>query len=150
MTTFTTPNRAQDSAALIQAASPLPIQQALLNKLAGNAWLPDQHVYADPTGALWPNNVGIDGSSLAEYIACSIPLHLADGWTFLARGLDAIKAGDSDSAIHMAYYAELRAAMSLLAGDGVGVFRSRHVAIEANYATSDLVNLGTTKLFGSC
>ena len=143
MTTFVTPNRAQNPAALVQAASSLPIEHALLNFSFGNGWLPSNHVYADVVGALPPNNTGIDGISLAEYVACSMPIHVADGWTFLARGLDAIKAGDVHSGIHMAYYAELRAGMALLAAEGVGVFRSRHVAIGANYATSYLTGLGT-------
>ena len=146
MTTFATPNRVQDPAALVQAASSLPIQQALLNVSAGNGWLSSRHVYADVLGALHPNNTRIDGMSLAEYVAYSIPIHVADGWSFLARGLDAVKAGDVDSAIHMAYYAELRAAMALLAAEGVGVFNLRHVAIDANYATSDLVGMGTHKV----
>ena len=37
----------------------------------------------------------------------------------------------------MAYYAELRAAMSLLASEGVGIFRNRHVAIGNNCVTVD-------------
>ena len=143
MTTFPTPIRAQDPAALVQAASSLPIERALLNVSLGNGWLSSNHVYADVVGALRPNSKGIDGLSLAEYVAYSIPIHMADGWTFLARGLDAVKAGDVDSAIHMAYYAELRAGMALLAAEGVGVFRSRHVAIGSNYATSDLIGIGT-------
>ena len=98
-------------------------------------WLTPGHAYADVVNALeYP---GIRGIRLAEYIAYSIPLHVADGWGFLARAFDAIKAGDSRSAVHMAYYAELRAAMSLLASEGVGVFNRRHVAIGHNYATAD-------------
>ena len=143
MTTFPTPNRAQNPAALVQAASSVPIEQALQNVSPGNGWLSSNHNYADVVGALRQYGMGIDGISLAEYVAYSLPIHVADGWTFLARGLDAVKAGDVDSAIHMAYYAELRAAMALLAAEGVGVFSSRHVAIGANYATSDLVGLGT-------
>ena len=143
MTTFITPARARDPAALVQAASSLPIEQALSNVSLGNGWLPSNHVYANVVGALRPNSTGIDGLALAEYVAYSMPIHVADGWTLLARGLDAVKAGDVNSAIHMAYYAELRAGMALLAAEGVGVFNSRHVAIAANYATSDLVNLGT-------
>ena len=143
MTMFATPIRAQDAAALVQAGSSLPIEKALLNVSLGNGWLSSNHVYADVVGALRPNSTGIDGISLSEYVAYSIPIHMFDGWTFLARGLDAVKAGDVDSAIHMAYYAELRAGMALLAAEGVGVFRSRHVAIGSNYATSDLIGIGT-------
>ncbi|MDE0142742.1 MAG: hypothetical protein OXN19_14795 [Caldilineaceae bacterium] len=92
---------------------------------------------------------------LAEYIAASIPLHVADGWTYLARAFQSIRAGDRNTAFHLAYYAELRAAMSLLASEGVGVFRRRHVAIgpecaptiwrKDGYGTHD----ATWKLIGS-
>ena len=91
------------------------------------------------------SSTGINGAPLAEYIAYSIPLHLADGWMFLARAFDAIKAGDNRSAVHMAYYAELRAAMSLLASEGVGVFRNRHVAIGQNYVAADFRGPSTHK-----
>ncbi len=43
----------------------------------------------------------------------------------------------------MAYYAELRAAMSLLASEGIGVFNYRHVAIGQNYATIDATGTNT-------
>ena len=146
MTMLATPNRVSNSADLLQAASPHCIQLALLTIPGRNRWLTAQHRYADVAGALWPPSVGVDGVPLAEYIAYSIPLHVADGWTFLARALDSVKAGDIDSAIHMAYYAELRAAMSLLATEGVGVFDRRHVAIGSNYAITDLVNQGTHRV----
>ena len=105
-------------------------------------WLPSGHLYADVVNALRGNS-NISGTLLAEYIAFSIPLHLADGWVFLARAFDAIKAGDSRSAVHMAYYAELRAAMSLLASEGVGIFNYRHVAIGPNYVAMDYPHLPT-------
>ena len=100
-------------------------------------------MYADIVPALKPPTSQIDGRSIADYIAYSVLLHLADGWTFLSRGLEAVKAGDGDTAIHMGYYAELRGAMSLLAAEGVGVFDRRHAAVDTSYGTSDLVGPGT-------
>ena len=38
-------------------------------------------------------------------------------------------AGDPDAARHLSYYAELRAAMSVLASDGIGVFHNRHIIV---------------------
>jgi hypothetical protein len=60
--------------------------------------------------------------ALAEYLALSAPTHCTDGWAFLSRALHAVLIGDSHSAWHYAYYAELRATLSLLAASGVGVF----------------------------
>ena len=38
-------------------------------------------------------------------------------------------AGDPDAARHLGYYAELRATMSILAGDGIGVFQNKHIIV---------------------
>jgi hypothetical protein len=67
---------------------------------------------------------------LAEYIAASSILHCVDGWTYLGRALAAQLRGDSSTARHLGYYAELRAAVSLLAGQGVGVFAGPHVILK--------------------
>ena len=66
---------------------------------------------------------------LAQYIAASAPLHCADGWSLLGRSIDCHSRGDTDAARHFAYYAELRAAMSLLAVEGVGIFSDRHFVV---------------------
>ena len=108
-----------------------------------NGWLPMGHPYAHVIGALESNSKGVNGTELAEYIASSIPLHVADGWMFLARAFDAIKSGDQNTAAHLAYYAELRAAMSLLASEGIGVFNNRHVAIGPAFTPTDWAGVGT-------
>ena len=127
---------------LISASSPQQIIFQLTALRANRRWLSPNHFYANVVGALQGNSP-IQGTLLAEYIAYSIPLHVADGWVFLARAFDAIKTGDSRSAIHMAYYAELRAAMALLASEGIGVFGNRHVAIGPNCVPIDSTGLGT-------
>ena len=68
---------------------------------------------------------------LSEYIAASSLTHLADGWGYLGRALSALLNGDEGVAVHLGYYAELRAAMSLLASEGVGVFDNRHFVIDS-------------------
>jgi hypothetical protein len=67
---------------------------------------------------------------LTQYIAASAPLHCADGWSLLGRAIDCHARRDHDSARHFAYYAELRAAVSLLAAEGVAIFRSNHFVVE--------------------
>jgi hypothetical protein len=71
----------------------------------------------------------INDEHLADYIASSVVLHCSDGWSFLARAISSHLAGDANQALHLAYYAELRAAMSLLAGEGVGIFSNVHFAV---------------------
>ncbi len=66
-------------------------------------------------------------NQLEEYIASSIIVHSSDGWNNLSRSVESILNGDISSAIHFAYYAELRAVMSLLAFEGIGVFDKQHV-----------------------
>lgn len=68
---------------------------------------------------------------LSQYIAASVVLHSADGWSYLGRSLTALLRGDPHRSRHLAYYAELRAAMSLLASVGIGVFNTKHFAIDA-------------------
>lgn len=67
---------------------------------------------------------------LAEYIAASSPLHCADGWEFLGRAIHCHALGDYQQAQHLAYYAELRGAMSLLASEGIGVFNNPHIVLD--------------------
>lgn len=75
---------------------------------------------------------------LAQYIAASVALHANDGWSYLGRAVSCILAGDTHRALHLAYYAELRAAMSLLASAGIGVFDKQHYIISSTNSASKL------------
>lgn len=76
---------------------------------------------------------------IEEYIASSTIVHSSDGWNYLARSVESLINGDIASSIHFAYYAELRAGMSILASEGVGVFDKKHIWFN---------NLGTPTLVG--
>src|SRR5690606_32342474 len=65
------------------------------------------------------------------YVAASSVLHVFDGWSYLGRAIECALRGDIDASRHLAYYAELRAAMSVLGSEGVGIFSSHHVAIDS-------------------
>jgi hypothetical protein len=54
----------------------------------------------------------------AFFAAASI-LHLEDGYSYAGRSIGALLRGDRGCASHMAYYAELRAALALLAANGL-------------------------------
>ena len=66
---------------------------------------------------------------VAEYISASTLVHCFDGWSYLGRAIEAELAGDPDSARHLGYYAALRAAISILASEGVGVFQNQHFVV---------------------
>jgi hypothetical protein len=84
---------------------------------------------------------------LARYIAVSAILHAGDGWSYLGNAVLAMLKGDPHRAQHLAYYAELRAAMSLLATQGVGVFKNQHLVIGAKNKVTKVVNGGRTHDF---
>jgi len=68
---------------------------------------------------------------MGQYIAASILSHCLDGWNFLSRGIDAFLNGDIATSIHLTYYSELRAVMSIMASEGVGVFNKRHIFFDS-------------------
>lgn len=73
----------------------------------------------------------VNSGHLSDYVGASMPGHVIDGWSYLARAVEAALRGDSYAASHLGYYAELRAAMGLLAGEGVGIFSKWHATIDA-------------------
>jgi len=85
---------------------------------------------------------------LAEFIAASVVLHCADGWSYLGRAQAAQLRGDIGATRHLAYYAELRAAMSLLASQGIGVFDYRHVIVKQGGAVDVFNQAGTHQFAG--
>lgn len=76
---------------------------------------------------------------IANYVSASGPAHTIDGWAFLGRAVDATLRGDRASAVFFGYYAELRAAMALLAAEGLGVLNGKHPVISGAGA-SDVIS----------
>lgn len=67
-----------------------------------------------------------------NYIAASSISHVLDGWGYLSNAVNAYLNGNSGVAIHLAYYAELRAVMSILASEGIGVFSNTHLSVKTS------------------
>lgn len=84
---------------------------------------------------------------LAQYISVSSLLHCSDGWSYLGRAVQALLRGDPHRARHLAYYAELRATMSLLASEGIGVFNARHALIDAPHRAMAFPSRSNTHVF---
>lgn len=70
--------------------------------------------------------------ALAEYLAIATPTHCADGWSYLSRALYSYLLGDAHSAWHFAYYAELRAAQSILSSLGCGAFNQWNCVLDSS------------------
>ena len=140
------PKQATTASDLVRSASPDATEvslRAVTKRLRdGKPWLEVDHPYnKNVVKAL--GQKGIDAETLGEYIASSTLLHLADGWNYLSRAFDAASRGDRSAAYHLAYYAELRAAISLLATEGIGVFNDRHVALNSHLKPTLLKGVGT-------
>jgi hypothetical protein len=131
---------------LIGQSSNLAITNSLINLkgscLGNGLWLGNNNRYCNNTIKNLEDDIKnsrINDTELVEYIAASAPLHCADGWSYLGRALQSHMRSDCDSARHLAYYAELRAAMSLLATQGIGIFNSHHFVVD-NQGKCHLIN----------
>ena len=113
-------------------------------------WLPDGHKYIEPDLSLVLQSDGsIDESALAERIAVSIPSHVFDGWSYLGRAIHCFVRGDTRSAVHLGYYAELRSALAVLAAEGIGLLDRHHFVIQENGSVKRLrSNAGSVRKRG--
>jgi hypothetical protein len=81
---------------------------------------------------------------LAQHIAASSILHSADGWSYLGKSISCLMRGDPHRSRHLAYYAELRAALSLLASEGIGIFQQQHFVFDGPNSVTKLQSGSTT------
>jgi hypothetical protein len=122
----------------LQRASPGGVVGATRNLkryLSRARWVGTQNRYRRNTVARIRKDLdarvpgSLNEKHLAEYVAASVPLHVVDGWAYLGRALQADLISDSTTARHLAYYAELRAAMALLASQGIAVLNRQHFVV---------------------
>ncbi len=66
---------------------------------------------------------------LGQYLALSSAAHVFDGWRYIAQSSLAFLAGSRTQALHLAYYAELRAGLAILAQSGIGILKTIHFAL---------------------
>ncbi len=138
---------------LIGQASNLGIIDSLSNlkhSCFGNGfWLKFNNRYCRNTINILKNDIRnsqINDTELIEYIAASAPLHCTDGWSYLGRALQSHVRSDYDSARHLAYYAELRATMSFLATQGIGIFNRDHFIVDAQSKCHLIRGFGTHEI----
>lgn len=127
-----------DTRQLLEPASVAGIAESLRRlegSLANDRWLDLNNIFRlEPVKRLRaPSNwKGKGRRDLAEYVAASAPVHLWDGWNYLGLALYSLIRGLEGNVRHLAYYAELRAAMSLLASQGIGIFQNVHCVVDEN------------------
>jgi hypothetical protein len=98
-----------------------------------NEWLPSIHPAKGGTlPARWDDVNLLPASALVEATAAAAPNHCIDGWAYVSRSLSALLAGDLHAARHLAYYAQLRAGLSLLGHLGVGVFNGINFVVQSS------------------
>ena len=138
----------------IAGASRLAMHRAvvpLATYWRSGAWLSPRNRYKNDSARRVTQDAtpggGLVHQQLAEYIAASAIVHCFDGWSYLGRALEAEMIGDPDTARHLGYYSELRAAMSLLASDGIGVFNRHHVVVAPGPRCKVLTTFGGTHEF---
>lgn len=109
----------------------------LLGSLAGFAnqtvdqWCPMGHPANNGQLPSWNRWGTVTTAQAIEGLAASVPNHCIDGWSYASRSLSAVLAGDGHAARHLAYYAQLRAGLCILANLGVGVFNRTNFIITA-------------------
>jgi hypothetical protein len=78
-------------------------------------------------GRLGPINNATDllynaaANDIPAFVAAEQLIHLLDGWKYVSAAFNAYLTNSRSAGTHFAYYAELRAALSLFAGSGIRV-----------------------------
>lgn len=135
----------------LAAASVAAIEGGFIS-LAGNfsssSWLGPNRYATDAQGVIHSEkSAGTrhDPAELAEYVAASLPVHCLDGWGFLSGAVGELLNGDWQVALHLGYYAELRAATCLLGSIGIGTFNDYHVVLDDSTDYKTIRNFPTHK-----
>lgn len=122
----------------VRASSPLPVVTA--GATLGSA--EGSYPFVDPSCPLFPASheyldsvllapvADPDQRVLAQYLAIAVSWHSLEGWRYLSQAANALLCGARQAAIHLAYYAELRAARSILAGSGICIRNEFHFGLD--------------------
>lgn len=100
-------------------------------KKAPNQWCPAGHPASDGQLPNWRSLSSVPAVRAIEAVAAAGPNHCIDGWSYASRALSAVLAGDGHAARHLAYYAQLRAGLSILSNLGIGIFNRTNFVITA-------------------
>lgn len=115
--------------AVVQGAKHIKRYYIPNNKLISNQNPLEKNIDSVKKHADATKSYRINQSHINSFMAASSLSHMMDGWSYLSYSYDALLKGDKGACIHMAYYAELRSAMSILASEGVAVFNDKHIGV---------------------
>lgn len=87
---------------------------------------------------LLPANANPQTTLAAEQL-----IHLIEGWRYIASATNAMLSHAGDQALHLAYYAELRAAMSLFSWSGIRVKQCSYYYLDSQGKQKKLDNQKT-------
>lgn len=127
-----------DRGLVVAALSRLPIS-------GSQTWLPTANVYFRSATAQIEADDGVGAAQqgdFEDYLAAASFIHTTDGWAYLGRALHALLQGDVHGAVHLCYYAELRAAIGLLSSEGVYI-GNRHTLAATPTVVSKITAAGT-------
>ncbi len=120
---------------VIQSADRSSVADALsaILPLSSERWYPRGNGYVPDAG----DRIKADSGTIPKgrrpffrrYVAGSVFVHCGDAWSFMGRSIDSLLRGDLGGAVHLMYYAELRAAVSLLASEGIFIGDKSHFVI---------------------
>jgi hypothetical protein len=107
----------------------------LVQHMRSGTWVAPTNAYRSgvsrKVGGEWKGNGISSHADLTDAIAAGIVLHAGDAWAYLGRAFDAHLRGDGKNAVHLAYYSELRAAISMLSIGGIAALGRPHISVQA-------------------
>jgi hypothetical protein len=123
---------------VLRSASRKPVEDFFVKKPEkdrSSRWLSKNNRYIRRCIGRFEEDVGkrpatLNHRNMADYVSASAPAHVIDGWSFLGRAVESALRGDTYSTIQFGYYAELRAAMGLLAAEGIGILARWHAVLD--------------------
>lgn len=123
--------------AIASVLGQLPVQDGNVKR-----WLQKGQRYNDANMAQVlredSQNGVIDNLALAQRIAAGIPSHVLDGWSCFGRSIHCLMRGDTRNAVHLGYYAELRAVLAITASEGIAIFNNQHFIVDERGIVSPL------------
>lgn len=131
------PSLPNNQIGLIRTADRARVASALSGvlPLSGDRWFPRGNGYVPNASARVEKDSNVITPGRAQnflrYLASSSFTHCADAWGFAGRAIDGILRGDLPGAVHLLYYAELRAAISLLASEGIFIGNVDHFVADS-------------------
>lgn len=103
------------------------------NYLASQTLLPTTNpLLCNNPGNVIRITTGLTTSELKEYMAVCTFVHTIDGWSYLSNAINTFLNGEPSITIHLAYYAELRAAIAFLCSEGILIANNEQACIDSS------------------